>query len=95
MFAALAIARYIHNATGASIKHVISTLQPIQDMTRTINGIPYTATDHITDTATTILTRLATTPGHSTCTSQARHRLNPDSTRKPAAQPVAACSRSG
>ncbi len=65
------MAHYIQNATKASMKHVISTLQPIQDITLTINGIPHTATDPITDTATTILTSLATTLGHSTRTSQA------------------------
>ena len=38
VMAALAVARYLQDATGVSIKRVIRTLKPLQDVTINLNG---------------------------------------------------------
>jgi hypothetical protein len=55
VFAALAVARYLQNATGMSIKKIIRTLRPLQLMTLTIGGHEHTAADPLTDTARDII----------------------------------------
>lgn len=55
---ALAIARYLQNTTGMSLKKIIHTLRPLQDVTIVINGHHLTATPQLTPTAQTILKTL-------------------------------------
>jgi len=55
VFAALAIARYLQDATGMSIKKIIHTLRPLQQITVRIAGHDHLAADPITDTAQAIL----------------------------------------
>ena len=43
--ASLAVARYIQEATGISIKRVIRALKPLQDVTINLNGRHLTAAD--------------------------------------------------
>lgn len=62
VFAALALARYLQGATGMSIKKIIRTLKPLQQITVRIAGHEHTATDPLTDTAHEILQALAITP---------------------------------
>ncbi|WP_344251878.1 IS1634 family transposase, partial [Humibacillus xanthopallidus] len=50
VFAALAVARYLQDATGMSIKKLVRTLRPLQLMTLTIAGHEHTAADPLTDT---------------------------------------------
>ena len=38
VMASLAVARYLQDATGVSIKRVIRTLNPLQDVTINLNG---------------------------------------------------------
>ena len=38
VMASLAVARYLQDATGVSIKRVIRTLKPLQDVTINLNG---------------------------------------------------------
>ncbi len=59
VFAALAIARYLQDATGLSIKKIVQTLRPIQQITVRIAGHEHLATDPITPTAQAILDALA------------------------------------
>ena len=60
--ASLAVARYIQEATGISIKRVIRALKPLQDVTINLNGHHLTAAPRLTDTANDILTALSTPP---------------------------------
>ena len=46
--ASLAVARYIQEATGISIKRVIRALKPLQDVTINLNGHHLTAADPLT-----------------------------------------------
>ncbi len=62
VFAALAIARYLQNATGMSIKKIITTLRPIQQITVRIAGHEHAAADPITPTAQAIITALQASP---------------------------------
>lgn len=55
---ALAIARDLQDRTGMSIKKIIRTLRPLQEITVTIAGHEHIATDPITDTAREILTAI-------------------------------------
>lgn len=64
VFAALAVARYLQNATGLSIKKIIHTLRPLQQITVRIAGHEHLAADPITDAAQHILN--ATSPSAST-----------------------------
>lgn len=51
---ALAIARYLQNTTGLSIKKIVRTLRPLQQITMTIAGHPHTAADPLTPAAAQI-----------------------------------------
>ena len=62
VMASLAVARYIQEATGISIKRVIRALKPLQDVTINLNGHHITAAPRLTDTANDILTALSTPP---------------------------------
>ena len=63
VMAALAVARYLQDATGISIKRVIRALKPLQDVTINLNGHEITARPQITPNAASILKSLQT-PGH-------------------------------
>ena len=63
VMASLAVARYIQDATGISIKRVIRTLKPLQDVTINLNGHKITAQPQIPPTAASILKSLQS-PGH-------------------------------
>ena len=45
VMAALAVARYLQDTTGISIKRVIRALKPLQDVTINLNGQYLTAAD--------------------------------------------------
>ena len=62
VMASLAVARYIQEATGISIKRVIRALKPLQDVTINLNGHHLTAADPLTPQAEDILTALSTPP---------------------------------
>lgn len=62
VFAALAIARYIYQATGVSLKKLIRTLRPLQQVTFTFAGHEHLAADPLTPAATDILTALDINP---------------------------------
>jgi transposase len=51
VFTALAVARFIQNVTGFSIRHVIRTLKPLQDVTIQVAGQELTAQPKLTDDA--------------------------------------------
>jgi hypothetical protein len=55
VFAALAVARHLQDATGMSIKKIVRTLRPLQQITVQIVGHDHLAEDPLTDTARTIL----------------------------------------
>ena len=57
---ALAVARHLQNATGLSIKKIVRTLRPLQQITVNIAGHEHTAADPLTDTAREILTATGT-----------------------------------
>ena len=56
VMASLAVARYLQEATGISIKRVIRALKPLQDVTINLNGHHLAAAPRLTDTANDILT---------------------------------------
>jgi hypothetical protein len=58
VFAALAIARYLQDTTGMSIKKIIRTLRPLQQITVRIAGHDHLAEDRLPDTARAILDAL-------------------------------------
>ncbi len=62
VFAALAVARYLQNATGLSIRKIVQTLRPIQQITVRIAGHEHAAADPITPTAQAILAALHDSP---------------------------------
>ena len=51
VMAALAVARYLQELTGISIKRIIRTLKPLQDVTINLNGHKITAQPQIPPTA--------------------------------------------
>ena len=55
VFAALAVARYLQDATGLSIRKIVRTLRPLQQITVRIAGHEHLAEDPLTDTAEAIL----------------------------------------
>lgn len=55
---ALAVARYLQDATGMSIKKIVRTLRPLQQITVRIAGHEQTAADPISENADHILTTL-------------------------------------
>ena len=58
VFAALAIARYLQAATGMSIKKIVRTLRPLQQMSVRIAGHEHLAEDPLTPAAAAILNAL-------------------------------------
>ena len=64
VMASLAVARYIQEATGISIKRVIRALKPLQDVTINLNGHHLTAADPLTPQAEDILTALTIPTEH-------------------------------
>lgn len=58
MFAALAIARYLQDATGMSIKRIVRTLRPLQQVNVRIAGHDHLAADPLTPDASTVLEAL-------------------------------------
>jgi Transposase DDE domain len=62
VFAALAVARYLQNATGHSIRRIVQILRPLQEVTITIAGHEHTAADPLTAPAEAILEALALDP---------------------------------
>ncbi len=62
VFAALAVARHLQDATGLSIKKIIRTLRPLQQITVRIAGHEHLAEDQLTPIATAILNDLAAQP---------------------------------
>ena len=63
VMAALAVARHLQDTTGISIKRIIRTLKPLQDVTINLNGHNIIAQPQITPTAASILKSLQS-PGH-------------------------------
>ena len=65
VMAALAVARHLQDATGMTIKRIIRTLKPLQEITINLNGHHLTAAPRLTDAANDILTTLNTPhPAH-------------------------------
>ena len=62
VFAALAIARHLQTATGLSIRKIVQTLRPLQQITVRIAGHEHLAEDPITPTAEAILDALGISP---------------------------------
>jgi hypothetical protein len=60
VFAALAVARYLQNHTGMSIKKIVRTLRPLQQITLIITGHEHIAADPLTDTAHDIIAATGT-----------------------------------
>ena len=60
VFAALAVARYLQDATGMSIKKIIRTLRPLQQITVRIAGHEHLAEDPLSPLAQDILEALNT-----------------------------------
>ena len=58
VFAALAVARYLQDTTGMSIKKIVNTLRPLQQVTVRIAGHEHLAHDPLTPTAEAILDAL-------------------------------------
>ena len=63
VMASPAIARHLQDTTGISIKRIIRTLKPLQDVTINLNGRKITDQPQITPTAASILKSLQS-PGH-------------------------------
>ena len=62
VFAALAVARYVQNETGLSIKKIVRALRPLQQVTVRIAGHDHLAEDPLTPVAEDILAALDLTP---------------------------------
>lgn len=60
VFAALAISRYLQGETGMSIRKIVRTLRPLQEVTVMIAGHEHTALDPLTADAVSILDSLET-----------------------------------
>ncbi len=58
VFTALALARYLQDATGLSIRRIVQTLRPLRDVEIAIAGQAITARPSLTEDAQNILTRL-------------------------------------
>ena len=58
VFAALAVARYLQDATGVSVKKIVRALRPLQQITVQIAGHDHLAQDPLTDIAESILNYL-------------------------------------
>lgn len=65
VFTALAVARYLQDTTGLSIRRIVRTLRPIQEIRVHIGGQELLAADHLTDEAVKIIAATGTTwPTH-------------------------------
>ena len=64
VMASPAIAQHLQEATGISIKRIIRTLKPLQEITINLNGHHLTAADPLTPEAEEILTALSIPTGH-------------------------------
>ena len=64
VFAALAVARYLQDRTGVTIKRLVQTLRPLQNVTITIAGQQVTAQPRLSPDATAILTKIRDLTGH-------------------------------
>ena len=62
VFAALAVARYLQDATGMSIKKIVRALRPLQQVNVRIAGHDHLAEDPLTEAAESILDALDLTP---------------------------------
>lgn len=62
VFAALAVARYLQDSTGLTIKKIVQALRPLLQITVRIAGHEHTAADPLTPTARTILEALKINP---------------------------------
>ena len=62
VMAALAIARHLQDTTGISIKRIIRTLKPLQEITINLNGHHINAAPQLTPKSEQILTALSTPP---------------------------------
>jgi hypothetical protein len=62
VFAALGVARYLQNATGMSIKKIVRTLRPLQQVNVRIAGHDHVAEDPLTPAAEAIIDALEITP---------------------------------
>ena len=62
VFAALAVARHLQDATGMSIKKIVRTLRPLQQVNVRIAGHDHLAEDPLTSEAAAILDALDLTP---------------------------------
>lgn len=58
VFTALAVSRYLQDTTGLSIRRIVRTLRPIQEIRVSIAGHELTAADRLSDTVKTILDNL-------------------------------------
>jgi hypothetical protein len=61
VFTALAVSRYLQDATGLSIKRLVRTLRPLQQITVRIAGHEHLAADPLTEAARSILDTLGLT----------------------------------
>ena len=64
VFAALAVARYLQDATGMSIKKIVRTLRPLQQVNVRIAGHDHLAEDPLTDAAREIIAATARSGRH-------------------------------
>ena len=64
VMAALAVARHLQETTGISIKRIIRTLKPLQDVTINLNGHHLTAADPLTPEVQDMLESLNIPTGH-------------------------------
>lgn len=64
VFAALAVARYLQDRTGVSIRRLVNTLRPLRTVTISIAGQPLTAQPRIGPDATAILDTIPDLTGH-------------------------------
>ncbi len=64
VFAALAITRHLHKATGYTIRRIIRALRPLRDVTISIDGHKLTAPTPPEGEAADILSKLNSTAGH-------------------------------
>ena len=64
VFAALAVARYVQDQTGLSLKKIIQTLRPLRTARIAINGTSQDFPPEITTDARHIITAIAPEIGH-------------------------------
>ena len=62
VFTALAVARHLQDMTGLSIRRIVQTLRPLQQITVRIAGHEFTADEEPTPAAQAILDGLAQHP---------------------------------